>query len=224
MILGIYGSGGLGREVIVLARQINAVGKRWSDVVFFDDFSGKDMTGKARGVTFDQAKFDQAKAKFSPDDVEICIAVGEPSVRADVYDRFRDAGYKLATLIHPKVHIPEDTSVGRGAIICSGCFVSCGVGLSDNVLLQPAASVGHDCRIGSHSVISTFVSLAGRCTIGTRTYIGMSVPVKEDTTIGDDVIIGMGSVVLRNIEAGVVALGNPARPMRANDSRRVFRQ
>jgi acetyltransferase-like isoleucine patch superfamily enzyme len=50
----------------------------------------------------------------------------------------------------------------------------------------------------------------------------MNVPVKEETTIGDDVIIGMGSVVLRNIDAGMVALGNPARPMKANDSKRVF--
>lgn len=217
MILGIYGSGGLGREVFVLARQTNAVGKRWSELVFVDDFSEKDNIAKARVVAFDEAK-----AEFSPELIEICIAVGEPSVRAELYDRIRDAGYKLATLIHPDVHIPEDTSVGAGTIICSGSFVSCGVELGDNVLLQPSASIGHDCRIGSHSVISTFVSLAGKCIIGDRTFIGMSVPVKEETTIGDDVIIGMGSVVLRNIDAGMVALGNPARPMKANDSKRVF--
>jgi sugar O-acyltransferase (sialic acid O-acetyltransferase NeuD family) len=219
MILGIYGSGGLGREIFVLARQINAVGKRWSDLFFVDDFGGKEKTAKARVVTFSEAK-----AEFSREDGEICIAVGEPAVRAELYDRVRDAGYKAATLIHPMVHIPEDTSVGPGTIICSGCFVSCDVCLGNNVLLQPTSSVGHDCRIGSHSVISTFVSLAGTCSIGARTYIGMNVPVKEGTTIGDDVIIGMGSVVLRNIEAGMVALGNPARPMNVNDSRRVFRK
>ena len=98
------------------------------------------------------------------------------------------------------------------------------MGSDQTAVLQPTASVGHDCSIGSHSVISTFVSLAGNCTIGARTYLGMSVPVKEDTTIGDDVIIGMGSVVLRNIDAGMVALGNPARPMSVNASRRVFRE
>jgi sugar O-acyltransferase (sialic acid O-acetyltransferase NeuD family) len=217
MILGVYGSGGLGREVFALAQQINAGGKRWSDLVYLDDFSGKDRMAQTRVVTFDQAK-----AEFSPDNVEICIAVGEPSARAALYDRIRDAGYTPATLIHPQIHIPEDTSVGLGAIINSGCFVSCGVNLGDNILLQPAASVGHDCRIGSHSVISTFVSLAGKCIIGTRTFIGMSVPVKEDTTIGDDVIVGMGSVVLRSIDAGMIALGNPARPISVNDKKRVF--
>jgi len=218
MVLGIYGSGGLGREVYVLARQINAMGKRWSDLVFIDDFGRKSCTTKARVVTFDEAK-----TEFSPDQVEICIAVGEPAIRAELYDRIQGAGYKLATLVHLGVSIPEDSSVGPGTIICSACFVSCGVGIGANVLLQPTASVGHDCRIGSHSVISTFVSLAGNCTIGARTFIGMSVPVKENTTIGDDVIVGMGSVVQRNIDAGMVALGNPARPMSANQNKRVFR-
>jgi sugar O-acyltransferase (sialic acid O-acetyltransferase NeuD family) len=219
MILGIYGCGGLGREILVLAQQINAVRKRWSELVFIDDVDVKNTRAKARVVLFDQAK-----AEFPPDQVEICIAVGEPSVRANLYDRVLAAGYRLATLIHPGVYIPEDTSIGNGAIICQGCFVSCGVRLSDNILLQPTASIGHDCSVGSHSVISTFVSLAGNCTIGARTYIGMCVPVKENTTVGDDVIIGMGSVVLRSVDSGMVALGNPARPMSVNDNKRVFRK
>jgi sugar O-acyltransferase (sialic acid O-acetyltransferase NeuD family) len=219
MVLGIFGVGGFGREVHVLARQINAVGNRWTDVVFVDDVAGKTNTAKIGAITFDEAK-----AEFSPEKIEICIAVGEPAVRAKISDRIKDAGYVLATLAHPGVHFPEDTSVGPGTIICSGCFISCGVTLCENVLLQPSASVGHDCRIGSHSVISTFVSLAGGCAIGTRTFIGMSVPVKENTTIGDDVIIGMGSVVLRNIDSGVVALGNPARPMSVNANKRVFKK
>lgn len=219
MILGIYGNGGLGREVYVLARQINAHCCRWSDIIFLNDFTQKDNTASPRVVTFDEAT-----AEFLYDRIEICIAVGEPAKRQELFARVSEAGYKLATLIHPQVHIPEVTSVGLGAIICSGCFVSCGVSLGDNVLLQPAASVGHDCKIGSHSVISTFSSLAGNCIVGTRTFIGMSVPVKESIIIGDDVIIGMGSVVLRNIDTGLIALGNPARPMSVNETRRVFRK
>jgi len=219
MVLGIYGSGGLGREVFVLARQINAVWKRWDDVIFLDDFHTTGAGAKARIISFDEAK-----SEFAPDRLEICVATGEPAVRAELYERVRRADFTLATLTHPEVHISEDTSIGLGTIICAGSFVSCGVRVGENVLLQPTASVGHDCRVGSHTVISTFVSLAGNCAIGTRAYIGMNVPVKEGTVIGDDAIIGMGSVVLRNIDAGMVALGNPARPMSVNQSKRVFRK
>lgn len=37
MVLGIYGSGGLGREVLELAKQINAISNRWSKIIFIDD-------------------------------------------------------------------------------------------------------------------------------------------------------------------------------------------
>jgi acyl-[acyl carrier protein]--UDP-N-acetylglucosamine O-acyltransferase len=103
-----------------------------------------------------------------------------------------------------------------------GSFVSCDVAVGENVLIQPHASLGHDCQIGNHAVLSSFVSLSGECSVGERTYIGMSVPVKETTKIGKDSIIGMGSVVLRDIPDGVIALGNPARPMKENVNKRVF--
>ena len=46
-------------------------------------------------------------------------------------------------------------------------------------------------------------------------WIGGSVTITPGVTIGDDSIIGAGSVVTRGIPAGVVAVGNPCRPVRA---------
>ena len=68
-----------------------------------------------------------------------------------------------------------------------------------------------------NTVLSPNVALGGKCNIGENSYIGMSVPVKEGITIGSDTVIGMGSVVLRDIPDGVVAMGNPARAMAKND-------
>ena len=45
-------------------------------------------------------------------------------------------------------------------------------------------------------------------------WIGGSVTLTPGVTIGDDSIIGAGSVVTRDIPAGVVAVGNPCRPLR----------
>ena len=61
------------------------------------------------------------------------------------------------------------------------------------------------------------------CNVGNSVYVGMNVPIKEGITIGDKSIVGMGSCVLRDIPDGVVALGNPARAMKENDSYRVFK-
>ena len=83
-------------------------------------------------------------------------------------------------------------------------------------------SIGHDSSIGADSVLSSGVTVCGNCTIGERSFIGVNVPIKEIISIGNDSIIGIGSVVIRDIPDNVIALGNPARPMKNNDDRRVF--
>jgi len=216
MILCIYGNGGLGREVLLLVQQINRLTHRWTDVVFVDDFN-KGLTAGVRVISFAEAT-----AEHSRDSLEVCIGIGEPALRAMLYERVSRAGVSWATLVHPSVFVPASATIGAGVIINQFSFISCGVVLGDNVFVQPSANIGHDCRIGPHSVISSFAPLGGSGTIGTRSYIGMGVPVKEGTNIGDDVIVGMGSAVLRDIESNVVALGNPARPMTINHSKRVF--
>lgn len=51
-------------------------------------------------------------------------------------------------------------------------------------------------------------------TIGNNVWIGGSVTILPGVTIGDDVTIGAGSVVVKDIPSGVVAVGNPCRPVR----------
>ena len=64
--------------------------------------------------------------------------------------------------------------------------------------------------------------MAGGCVVGCATYIGLSVPVKQGIKIGKNVVVGMGSVVVRDIPDNVIAMGNPARPMKNKDDSRVF--
>jgi maltose O-acetyltransferase len=96
------------------------------------------------------------------------------------------------------------------------------------VFLDPAAI-----RIGSRTMIAPNVQLlsadhprdphlrvSGRelarpITIGARVWLGGGAIVCPGVTIGDDSTIGAGSVVVRDIPAGVVAAGNPCRVLRS---------
>ncbi len=51
--------------------------------------------------------------------------------------------------------------------------------------------------------------------IGNRVWIAADVKIVQGVTIGDDSIVGAGSVVTKNIPAGVIAAGNPCRVIRA---------
>lgn len=53
--------------------------------------------------------------------------------------------------------------------------------------------------------------------IGTNVWIGSKATVLKGVTIGDGAIIGAGAVVSRDIPAGAIALGVPARVVRYRD-------
>ena len=51
-------------------------------------------------------------------------------------------------------------------------------------------------------------------TIGDNVWLGGGAIVCPGVAIGDDTVVGAGAVVTRDLPAGVVAVGNPARVLR----------
>lgn len=215
MILGVFGASGLGREVQIIAKKINARENRWEKIIFIDDNETITEVLGTPSYTFDRA------IELFPD-LEISIAIGEPATREKVYNRVREAGIKLANVIHPDTYIDESTRVGEGVTICEGVTITSCVIFEDNVYIQPHAVIGHDIHIGKHSVIGANVEIGGANKIGERVFIGFMVGTLQGLTIGDDVEISAGSIVFRDIESGMIVMGNPARVIRKNEGRGVF--
>jgi sugar O-acyltransferase (sialic acid O-acetyltransferase NeuD family) len=218
MVLGIYGAGGLGREVFELASVINNNNKQWSEIVFIDD---ADAISNPRNIRV--LKFSNIINEFSVSDIQICIAIGEPATRKILYDKIIANGLELTTLVHPDVVIPDSTIIGRGTVICKFLSITCDITIGKNVYIHPNVCIGHDSIIGEHTVVSSYVDVAGDCKIGSNTFLAINVCMRQGISIGDDTIIGMGSVVHRDIPNDVIAMGNPARPMKKNEEHRVFR-
>jgi maltose O-acetyltransferase len=54
-------------------------------------------------------------------------------------------------------------------------------------------------------------------TVGDNVWLGGGVIVLAGVTIGENTVVGAGAVVTRDLPANVVAVGNPARPIRSLD-------
>ena len=217
MILGIYGAGGLGLEVYELALVINSSHKRWDNIIFVDD-SKKTNENHEQSIH----KFDDLNRKFNLDSLEMCIAIGEPTVRKILFDKLRSNKITIATLIHPDVGIAKSTQIGIGCIINKYVSITSNIILKENVYVHPMACIGHHAIIGSNSIISSFVAISGNCSVGNCTFLAINVILKQGIKVGDNTIVGLASVVHRDIGEGVIALGNPARPMKKNENNRVF--
>ena len=91
------------------------------------------------------------------------------------------------------------------------------------VLDEAPVTVGNDCFIGPNVSIYTAChstdpvernsrrEWAKPVTIGDNVWIGGSVTILPGVTIGSNVTIGAGSVVVKDIPDGCVAVGNPCR-------------
>lgn len=106
-----------------------------------------------------------------------------------------------------------------GVNIKGRCFVGSGVqfdGIYPNLI-----EIGEGCVITTGTVIlSHFYNTkdrgfyAGKVVIGKRVFIGMNTLIVNAVNIGDGAVIGAGSIVNRDIPAGEIWAGNPARFVR----------
>ena len=87
MILGIYGSGGHGLEVEELARVINLKENRWERIIFLDDAPDRVDNEKI-------FSFNEIKNRYSTEEIEFMIGIGEPVIRNKVFLKVKNMGGK----------------------------------------------------------------------------------------------------------------------------------
>ena len=217
MKLGIYGSGGLGREVYEIALRRNAASSLWEEIVFIDDIhDAGDYYGTKR-IGFETLL-------GSKEVYECVIAVGEPASRELLYKKLISKDVGLTSLVDTTAIISPTAKIGAGVIVCEYSTIHTEVELGVNSLIQPVCDVGHDIKVGKHTVLSPYCAPGGGTIFGDRVFVGMKASIVEMLTIGDDAIIGMGSAVFRDVPPGSTVIGNPARVTRGNEEHKVYKK
>lgn len=75
------------------------------------------------------------------------------------------------------------------------------------------ALVGHDAYVGYEALICTKALLGGHVIVGERAKVGIGAVILPHRRIGAGAEIGAGAVVTRDVPAGEIWAGNPARPL-----------
>jgi sugar O-acyltransferase (sialic acid O-acetyltransferase NeuD family) len=123
-------------------------------------------------------------------------------------------GLTALTVIHPTAYVAKATTIGLGCQVLAAATVAVGAQLGIQTIVNTKASVDHECLVGKGVHIAPGATLAGCVEVGDNVMIGMGAVVLPRLKIGAGSIIGAGSVVTRDVPAGTVSYGNPARVMR----------
>jgi UDP-3-O-[3-hydroxymyristoyl] glucosamine N-acyltransferase len=125
-------------------------------------------------------------------------------------------GYTWADGTHRKIPqvgaciLGQDVEIGANTTIDRGSIGATEIG--DGVKIDNLVHIGHNCRIGAHTLIVALVGVSGSTVIGNRVTIGGQVGTKGHMKIADNVVIAGQSGVWGDITEPGVYSGNPARP------------
>lgn len=147
------------------------------------------------------------------DKAEFVITVGfikNPSTRIRLYNKVKEVGGKLATIIASTAYVSKYATVGEGTVVLHQAFVNAGAKVGCNVILNTCTNIEHDAVIGDHCHISTGTMVNGECKVGERCFIGSQSVLANGISIGDDTIVGAGSLVRKSISEKGIYSGNPA--------------
>jgi acetyltransferase-like isoleucine patch superfamily enzyme len=107
------------------------------------------------------------------------------------------------------VDMEGDIRIGDSVSLQSGCYLTRGVVIEDEVFCGPRIVTMNDKHISYHRSSLIFTRNAPRLLRAAR--IGGGSIVCPGVTIGENALIGAGSVVTRDIPDRSIAMGNPAR-------------
>src|SRR3984885_2906634 len=171
------------------------------------------------------------------------VVIGYPVTRGDAGPLVLGTGARLrsGTVLYDGTTIGRRLQTGHGVVIREGCEIGDDVAIWSNTVVDYSCRIGHrvkvhcNCYVAQYTELDDDVFLAPGVTIANDLYpgdersaalmagprigagaqIGVNVTILPYVRIGAGALIGAGSVVARDVPAGVVAFGNPAVVRRA---------
>lgn len=191
--LYIYGSGGLGREILSLANHVGG----WTFRGFIDDTPSKQLA-------YDNVfPFDHLCKQASRGVVDLLIGVADVKGKREIVHKTQKIeNVNFPNLVSPLAYIDPSSKIGEGTIISHFCFISCDVKIGSFCFFNVSCSVGHDSTVGNYFSGMPGTAISGNVLVGERVFMGSKSFILQGKSVGDNVMIGVGGNVLRNISSG----------------------
>ena len=99
-------------------------------------------------------------------------------------------------------------------MILGGVEMTVNITVGNFVSMNRLVALGHDCALGDYTSIAPLASISGNITANQGVDIGTSAAIRQGILLGNGCGIGMGSVVIKDVPANTLVVGNPAKQIR----------
>lgn len=208
LILGASGHGCVAADTVCAGGQYRIAG-------FVDACSGPHKSAGFGPVLGSDSDLPDLLSRHSID--HLFVAIGDNWTRQQVIARVRNAcpTVRFPALIHPSAVIARETGIMEGSLVCSGAVIGVGASAGAFSIVNTRASLDHHARLGDFASLAPAAATGGHAQIEEGSAIGMGAMIHHGVTIGAWSVLGSGSVANRDIPAGSLAFGCPARVIRA---------
>lgn len=197
----IVGAGGLGREVLHMARYA------WPDR--YGQIAGFLSSDASRRVPLPIVG-SPADYLPQPDDA-LLLAIGIPETRRRVAEDLESRGGRFLTLIHPTAIVAPTAEIGEGSILGPYAIASDATRLGRFTLMNYHSSLGHDASTGEFAVLSPYATLGGGASISDDVFLGLHASVGPGKTVGPRSKVSANSSALADVQKDSLVYGVPGR-------------
>ena len=145
-------------------------------------------------------------------DCQFIIAMGSGELREKISNAHK--GLRWYTACHPTAVTGLECGIGEGSSLGAFSVVNPGSEVGRHCIVNTAAIVEHDCRIGDFCHIAPKACIGGFVTVGRHVWVGLGCSIRNVLTICDHVTLGAGCTVVKDITEPGVYVGTPARKFR----------
>jgi sugar O-acyltransferase (sialic acid O-acetyltransferase NeuD family) len=146
--LVLWGASGHGKVVLDTARAMGG----FETISFIDDACEESADELCDCQLFGASRHLQLlKGKGCP---QYLVSIGKNNIRAACFQRALEHGLLPATLVHPSAVISESARLEDGTVVMAKVVINAGAHIGKDCIVNTAAVVEHDCRIGDHVHLS----------------------------------------------------------------------